>query len=171
MTWGDLYYSLLIRILGVRKKLSLLALVLISLFWFPHSLARVKELGYDFPIYYEYAKTGTSHGWVYAEWVRWVFVPLTVIPIEYAFFIWYALLVFCWVLLVFRVQTKIWAVLISVYPMLLLLELGQITPVLALLCLWPWGAVVAGAVKPYCLVFVVLHIAARYLRSRPTPIQ
>lgn len=132
-------------------------LIIISAAWFPHSLNRVNALGYDFPIYYN-AALDIDSGWFYADWVRYVFYPLTFVPMDVGFAIWYSILVLTWIALSRQMGAVL--TLLSVYPMLLCLELGQITPILAWLCLTPLGGVLAGGVKPYLFGFVLLHIYA-----------
>ena len=134
-------------------------ILLIAICWFPHSLERVHRLGFDFPIYYNYAKYGHAEGWLYAEWVKYIFKPFTVLSMDWAFVAWYALLVLGWVRMAALVPRRMWLFIIfSFYPMLLCLELGQITPLLAWLCCFPVGAMVATGIKPYCIVFVFLHL-------------
>ena len=133
--------------------------IIIGALWFPHSLLRNDRLGYDFFLYYRHAKYGTKFGWLYAEWVTYIFKPFTLLPIEWAFTLWYGLLIYCWIVLIEKVPT--WRLLIfalSCYPMLLILEVGQVTPILAVLCLTPLGSLLALLWKPYCGVFCLIHV-------------
>lgn len=146
-------------------------IVLVSIAWFPHSLQRNIELGYDWQIYYNFSKYGTEWGWLYADWVKYVFKPFTLLPMEWAFGAWYAVLVSCWLYLVYRVRRTFgqsgfaWVLFaFSFYPMLLVLELGQVTPLLAVLCLTPLGTVLAGIIKPYCFGFLLVHFYIAFFR-------
>lgn len=143
-------------------------IILIAVAWFPHSLERIHSLGYDFPIYYQAGLGLHVEGWYYAEWVRAVFYPFTLIPLDAGFTVFYALLVLAWIGVARRLP--ILFAILSAYPMLLCLELGQITPILAWLCLFPFGSVIACAIKPYCVVFVLLHVAAYYRRENFDPV-
>jgi hypothetical protein len=138
------------------SKFRLVLIFIMGLLWFPHSLERVKSLGYDFPIYLSKGK-----GWLYGDWVGWIFEPFRWLQFDYAFLLWYSVLVLCWILIIsktqeFRVGWVLW--LCSFYPILLCLELGQITPLLAWLCLSPVGSVIAGFVKPYLFVFSIIWV-------------
>jgi len=67
---------------------------------------------------------------------------------------WYLLSVSVWVSL----ARRSWVLgLLATYPMLLSLELGASAPLLAWLCLSPLGAFVAMLLKPYLVMFVLLH--------------
>jgi hypothetical protein len=145
-----------------RVRRSLVCVLCIAgVLWFPHSLERTLRLGYDFPIYL----AGPGHpGWLYRDWLSFVFEPFRALPYAWAFGAWYVLCLGAWLRLVYLVSGSKAGVVVAVastYPALLSLELGQISPILAWLCLTPWGCLLAGLVKPWCLGFLVLH-AVRY---------
>lgn len=138
-------------------------IVVLSFGWFPHSLARIQALGYDFPIYYASGQGEFVHGWLYPNWTGIFFWPFTLLPMDAAFAVWYALIVLVW--LWFAGRMPIVAVL-AAYPMLLSLELGQVAPMLALLCLSLPGSLLAGCLKPYLFVFSAVHSVILYHRLR-----
>lgn len=140
--------------------------VVLAAIWYPHSLWRNLELGYDFPIYY----AGPGHpGWLYQDWLTIFFEPLRALPMDRAWGLYYLLSVLAWVVLLVRLPRSgagnVLAVL-SVYPALLALELGNITIILAAFCLSPWGVAFATCWKPYCAVLFLVH-AGRWYMGRP----
>ena len=129
-------------------------IIILSVAWFPHSLERIHALGYDFPIFYEAGRGHLMAGWVYSNHLAFVFTPLTLLPLDTAFALWYLLSVSVWVSL----AKRSWLFgMFATYPMLLSLELGASAPIFAWLCLFPFGAFVAMLFKPYLVVFVLLH--------------
>ena len=140
------------------KRLLYAAIILVSFAWFPHSIDRIHRLGYDFPIYYAAAHHQFVQGWVYSDSLWVLFSPLALFNLDTAFALWYALSVLAW--LEFAKRYPILSIL-ATYPMLLGLELGQIAPILAWLCLSLPGALLAMAVKPYLVLFVVLQAIKR----------
>jgi hypothetical protein len=139
------------------RKWIVFGLFILGICWFPHSLERTLRLGYDFPVYL----AGPSHpAWLYRDWLTVVFEPFRMVPYSVAFGCWYVLCLGAWLRLVYLLPRGIrWDVVavLSVYPALLGLELGQVTPLLAWLCLTPWGVVLATLWKPYLAGFLVLH--------------
>jgi hypothetical protein len=140
------------------KRILYAAIILVSFAWFPHSLERIHRLGYDFPIYYAAAHHQFVQGWVYSDHLWVLFSPLALFDMDTAFAGWYALSVLAW--LEFAKRYPVLSIL-AAYPMLLSLELGQIAPLLAWLCLSLPGALLAMAVKPYLVVFVILQAIRR----------
>lgn len=141
------------QVLQVKKLLYVYILVL-SAAWLPHSLDRIHALGYDFPFYWLAGQGITGDWYVWSEYVRWTFVPLSWFSLDAAFVLSYILMVLCW--LDFARRFPVLGFL-ATYPFLLGLELGQQTLLLAWLCLYPMGAVAAMCYKPYLIVFVALH--------------
>ena len=150
-----------------------LSIVLVSLVWLPHSYQRNINLGYDFRIFYEAGKGNFDYqadgkGWLYSNYVSYLFKPLSVLRYDIAFILWYGFNVSLWLLLIRRLDKllpRIWVItlsVISLYPMLLILELGQITPLLAFLCLSPLGSILGFFIKPYCIVFLCIHFFLAY---------
>jgi hypothetical protein len=144
------------------NSLKVITIILVATCWFPHSLERTTELGYDFPIYYRQALGMEDEGWLYAEYIVWVFRPLTLLDHGNAFLLFYALTVLAWVRVTARIDSWfLWAA--SFYPMLLILELGNVAGILAYLVLTPLGSLLAGLCKPYLLVFSAFHAIRFYL--------
>lgn len=134
--------------------------IVVSMLWYPHSLFRTMSLGYDFPIYYTKALYGEDRGWVYAEWIKWVFVPFTWVPYYQAHVIFYSLSLAAFL----RITSKLaslrggWILcVLSLYPYVLSQELCNVTIILAWACFSPVGALLAGAVKPFLFIFVLVH--------------
>ncbi len=153
-------------------KLWLIGLAtLIAAAWFPHSLDRIRQLGYDFPIYYYWAQGIQQGDWLYKDYVLYVFKPFTVLSLHWAFGVFYFLSLLAWMGIIRNLPNN-WLGktlgLISFYPMLLSLELGQVTPILSWMCLGPIGSVLAGLVKPYCFIFSCIHLATSFLRGGNT---
>lgn len=157
-----------------------LGVLIVCACWYPHSLERNRRLGYDFGIYYgagllmpegyrqlSHLIREPEQGWLYKDYVAVLFWPLAKwLPQRKAFLVWYIVLVASFVGMIAMIDfipLKLLVALAGIYPMMLALELGQITPLLALACVNPWGAVAATLVKPYCFVFVVIHAAAAFL--------
>ena len=138
-------------------------IITVSILWYWHSYDYTTDLGYDFQIYYEAAKRNFTQGWAYPEWTSIFFSPLSVLPEREAHMVFYALTVLAWLGIAKRIHPVLG--LCSFYPMLLALQVSQVTPVLAWLCFFPFGAVVASCIKPYCAVFIVLHVS-RILKSQ-----
>lgn len=148
------------------KRLLYAGIVIVSFSFFPHSLERIHTLGYDFPIYYAAGRHVFLPGYVYSHSLWVFFWPLSWFTMDTAFAIWYAVSVLCW--LSFAKKFPVLAIL-GAYPMLLALELGQITPMLAWLCLTPLGSICAGIWKPYLFGFTLIHAgraATRLHRER-----
>lgn len=142
--------------------------ILVSTAWFPVSLIRINRLGYDFPIYYYWAQGIKRGDWVYKDYVLYAFKPFTLLPLDWAFGVFYILMVLAWIGILKHlphnlIGMALWV--LSFYPMLLNLELGQITPILAWMCLFPAGSLLAGLVKPYCLIFSALHLITMFFRT------
>ena len=138
-------------------------IIVLSFAWFPHSLARVKELGYDFTIYWLAGQGIFRADWVYSNHLAVVFAPLGALPHDVGFAVLYAGCVLAWLALGHLSPTL---AVLATYPFLLSLELGQIAPILAWLCLSPLGSLVAAWFKPYLVVFVILHAVAFTVRAR-----
>jgi hypothetical protein len=138
-------------------------IILVSFAWFPHSLERVHRLGYDFTIYWMAGQGVLRADWVYSDHLAPVFLALGALPHDVGFAVLYSLSVLAWLSFAGRVPGL---ALLAAYPMLLSLELGQITPVLAWLCLSPLGSIVAAWFKPYLAVFVVVHAVVWTNRAR-----
>jgi hypothetical protein len=103
----------------------------------------------------------SSEVWFYKEWVHEIFRPFTFADEAIGFAVFYAIGVSIW--LYFASKSIAAGVLVS-YPLLMGLEAGNITPVLAFACLWFPGAILATLVKPYCIAFVVVHAVVGYYR-------
>jgi hypothetical protein len=141
------------------------AIVLVSFAWFPHSLNRVMELGYDFPVYYRAAQGAVEPAWVYSDHLRVLFLPFTLLPLPVAFGAFYGLSVLVWL----DIWRRNWFLaILGTYPMLLALELGQVAPILAWLCLSLPGSILAACFKPYLGVFVIIHALLRAARIHRT---
>jgi hypothetical protein len=136
------------------KKVCLIFIIIVSFIWFPHSLNKNCELGYCFPIYYQAGQENLVDGWVYNDLIGYIFYPFAKLPFDLAFGLWYSLCVLAWISIAWRWPL---AGIIGAYPILLALQIGQIDPILAWLCLTPIGAILAACVKPYCVLFVVFH--------------
>jgi len=157
--------------------ISVLAIIT-SILWYPWALIRINLLGFDFPIYYYAAKEGinservteVAQGWHYNNIIPYLFKPLTIFSLDVAFLIWYVILIFCWVIIIrFLVRRGLYGnilALVSFYPMLLNLELGQITPVLGALCLTPLGCVLAILIKPFCAILLIPYFIGWYRDRR-----
>lgn len=127
----------------------------IGICWYPHSLARVSRLGYDLPIFWEAGRGNLVDGWLYRDWLAVIFTPLGWLPIWGGFLVVYLVSLYAWWKIGERVGW-IWF-LVSIYPMLLCLELGSLTAILGWMCLTALGSLVAGLFKPYLLVFSCIH--------------
>ena len=138
----------------VLKKTLCFLIILISFAWFPHSLQNNIDLGYCWDIYYEAGRGNFTEGWLYNDAVGFIFKPFAEFSYPVAFGIWYSLGVMVWLSFMWHYPI---VGLMAFYPILLALEIGQIDPVLAWLCLTPLGSVLAACIKPYCLLFVVFH--------------
>jgi hypothetical protein len=152
-----------------RTRYFLIFIILgVSLLWYPHSLGRVERLGYDFTIYYQ----GISNpGWLYAPWVTIFFEPLRVFSHDTAFLIFYTLSTLSFCGLVYHASRRseslgILVCLFGFYPYLLSQELGNVTVILAYLCLTFSGSLLAMCIKPYCLAFVLYHSYNQFRRDR-----
>ena len=144
----------------------------VSIAWFPHSLERIHRLGFDFPLYWRAAMGEFSPGWLYADWTAIFFKPLTIFPFDLAFEVFYGLTVLSYFLLARKAKSyENIVLLLGLYPLLLSLELGQITPILAWLCTTFPGSLIALCFKPYLAPFACFHAYRAYTkhcqRTRP----
>ena len=134
--------------------------------WLPHSIARVYALGYDYPIYYLAARGVRQTAWLYPDYIAPVFGWLTFGSSMYwGFVVFYILSILAWAYVASKIKNSV-VVGLSIYPMLLALELGQVAPILVAMCCTPVGAVVAGLCKPYCALFGIWHAARIYHKRR-----
>lgn len=145
------------------KTLVRVYIIVLSFAWLPHSLERVRALGYDFTIYWLAGQGVFRPDWVYSDNLAILLRPLGALPHDVGFAVLYSLSVLAWLAFAGRVPLLAG---LATYPMLLSLELGQVTPILAWLCLSPFGSVVAAWFKPYLVIFVVLHAVAWAVRAR-----
>lgn len=140
----------------MTRNALLLAIVVVSFAWFPRAYERYENGESNFNIYME--GPANVH-WYYNDWLAGVFLAFDEGDAGFAVF--YSLGVLAW-LWIAKVNGPA-GILVS-YPILIGLEAGNVGPVLACACLWFPGAVLATLVKPYCVVFVVLHAYLGYHR-------
>lgn len=156
-------------------RILVLGVVLASIWWSwtmgKYSIPEFKQA--DFAIYYHAAQGDFTYDpipnestdkWYYAHWVATIFEPLTLLGYTHAALLWAALCHLAYLALVLlTLGTKHgWAVvLITLKPALLVLYVGNISPILALLATTPLGVLAGGFVKPYMFGFLgVMALAA-----------
>ena len=110
--------------------------------------------------YYLAGKGIFTYGWIYNNAFAYLFFPLSILPYDISYLVWYGILVLSWYNIVKRLGIVF--TFLSVYPALLALETSNVTLVLAALCLNPIGAILAACIKPYLGIFVLLHAACIY---------
>lgn len=129
--------------------------------------------GGDFGIYYGHV-TGTatpqqeydylypSHTKIELAWFSWF-------PKQTAYEIWTTLMLASYLILMhklIKVQDGWIIALITLKPFLLVIVSGNIAAALPLLCVWPWGMVVASSFKCYCAGFLFLFALSGALCAR-----
>jgi len=143
-----------------------LFILLVSLIWMPHSLDRMERLGIDFPIYYRQASGIEQPGWLYPEYMEYVFEPFTLLSEREATLVFYWISVLAWILIVRKLNSWI-LYFLSFYPALLMLEICNVTTILAYLVLTPIGSLAAGLCKPYLFVFSAIHAVKIAMARNP----
>jgi len=155
-------------------------ILLISVLWYEHSLVRNEVLGYDAKIYTEAGRgnldyvahdQGQSFFWSYPSfsyylwyWCRWCSFP-TAFAIQYLFSI-VSWLVISYNLYKYGVAGQVLSAL-TAYPMLLILESGNVAAILSGMALNPWLAIISLGIKPQYALFCVPHFALLlYSRKR-----
>ena len=135
------------------------ALVITCFLWFNHSYERNVTLGYDFSVFYNASNGISDWGWKYNHYMKDVFKPIMSFDYKTSFTIWYILNSLSLIYVTIRASKVHWLLVpICVYAGLLALEVGQITPIMAVLCLFPLGAVLCVFVKPYVILIVGVHL-------------
>lgn len=140
------------------KNFLLLAIVVVSFVWFPFAYERLQNGTSDFNIYMSGPE---NEHWYYNNWVAYPCQVLDTEEPSIGFAIFYSLGVLSWLLIARKYPL---AGLLGAYPILIGLEAGNVGPILAGLCLWFPGAILATLVKPYLVVFVVVHAVLGYHR-------
>ena len=132
------------------------------------------EFRCDFMVYW-YAGHGDLHygrwGYLYPEGTQYLFYWVRWMPYETASWLWMVLQLGS-ILLLVKTLFKVFdndllasaTVLVFLKPIMVIIMAGNITPILAFLCLSPVGSVVAGCLKFYLLCFVLLHLLLDYSR-------
>jgi hypothetical protein len=172
-----------------RLRAFIWAIILTSIFWSwtmqkyytfwaveTHApLQSQTSRGEDFGIYYAHVTgTGTpdqERGWLYPEHAKVELAWLGWFPRPVSYGIWSAVMIGSYLLLIhklLRIADGWILALVTLKPFLLVIVSGNIGTALALLCVWPWGMVLATSIKCYCGGFIVLFAASRTLWTRNT---
>lgn len=133
--------------------------IIVCISWLPHSIKRSIEVGSDWDIYYQAGLGNFVRGWVYKDFIHYFFIPFSWFGHDGGFVLLYFanIAAFLFVTLQLRGQIGILIWIASFYPILLALELGNIAPILAALCLSLPGAFLAMLVKPYLIILVFIN--------------
>jgi hypothetical protein len=118
---------------------------------------------YDTWVTKQWLKLDKAQGWLYKEYMVWVFSPIGWFNEWLSTRIWLFFMSLAYLSLVYRllqVQNGWLIVLVTLKPFLGILLTGNIAPFLALLCTTPIGAILATFVKPYCAFFGLLYCMA-----------
>lgn len=155
------------------KVLVGLYIIAVSL-WFPYSLERTKEKGYDYHLYYRAACGDITDdealgAYMYSYKTIGIFKPFARLGYDAGFALFYEILAAAGLYLLWRVWRDFQelefvrnaALFVVTAALFLNLRCGNITPLLAALCYTPLGCVAAACLKPHLGVFLLLH-AARY---------
>ena len=126
----------------------------------------------DFKQYYDFAKYGIRHNWLYKDWTSIIWKPFTILSFDTAFVLWYTISALC-VLILVKKLLEIKYGWILVFPCVKVacwsLGVGNIMPILAALCLTPLGCLVSGLVKPHLLCFMAIHAFVRFRDMEKPP--
>lgn len=150
----------------------IIAVIILAAVSFRPAMERTLAEGHDFPIYYavahgEHLQGEGVSGWVYNDKTAVVFSPFKAVSYEVAYGIMYAISLAS-LFLVWRRMRHLrrrypavgWLATVAFGFMgAIVIRLGNIDLVLALAVTTPLGAVLAGCIKPYLLLFVLLHAA------------
>lgn len=112
-----------------------------------------------------------SRNMAYKPWVvRVAYWPLAQLPIDVAFKAMYYLGVLAWMMVVARLPDNnpgwlIYA--LSHYIYLPIIGTANVQPILFWAALSPWGSLAAGLLKPYFLLFALIHAGRAAIGLRP----
>ena len=170
------------------RLLYVVALFVYVMALYPAILERTEQAGFDAPIYYAVGRGFTDYtvfngrgeeiGFIYSErtlpvWRLWAKLSyptaLAVLVLGSAFGI--AATGGRVLAARGRYPRLVWFVALAVgIKASDTVQGGNISGLLAGLCLTPWGALLAGCIKPYLFVFVVLHAALAQARTQRLPV-
>jgi hypothetical protein len=172
---------------GGQLRLLIFGLVVGSM-WFGYAMMKYKMpegiRGTDTRVFYHAAlgdpddwavhqpfnrPTVAPVGWLYKDYVKPIFLPLTWFSEDTAVYVHLAVNMGCYLLLVWLVLNVPFGwipVLLTIPPAIQSMTAGNLGGILALSVLNPWTALLGGFVKPYLLVFVAIVALRRLVESK-----